>query len=134
VARVLELVDDVIAGVVAVFRHHRRCTFRSRFPAKDALIEAVVAYWLRSRPAGERREANDRRQDPDDGDHGRRAPPSPELGVADRLRDGTVAVDADQDQVENGRGAQQDVGGQPQVAEGRRLSWPGSSSSWSRSR
>ena len=80
-------------------------------------MQTVVADWLRSLPAGERRKADDRRQRPDHADHHRRSSPRPELGVADRAGDGAVAVDADQDQVEDGRRAQQDVRGQPEVAQ-----------------
>jgi len=87
------------------------------FLAKDALIQTVVTDWLRSFPAGQWREADDRGQRPDDGDHSHCSASGPELRVAHGLGDGTVAVDADQNEVQDGRGTEKNVGGQPQVAQ-----------------
>ena len=107
------------------------------FLAKDALIQTVVTDRLRSFPAGEWREADDGRQHPDHGDHRHGPPPRPELPVANRLGDGAVTVDADQNEVEDdqnefpddqnevkddqnevedGCGAQKNVRGEPEIA------------------
>jgi len=67
-------------------------------------------------PADERRETDDERQDPDDDDEELGARGRHETGVADRATDGDVAVDADGDQVVDGRRAHPDVDRQPDAA------------------
>ena len=69
-------------------------------------------------PAEERRYADERRQDPDGGDDGRHVLGGALDGVLERARDDEVAVDADGAEVEDGRGAEQDVERRPGVADG----------------
>ena len=72
---------------------------------------------LRPLPPDERRKTDGHREEPDDGDHGA----GPQRGaVAARVhhvRDALVPVDADETEVEDGGGAEEDIGDKPQRAQ-----------------
>jgi len=73
------------------------------------LADGAFSWSLFSLPAEQRRDADDGRQDPDGGDHGGHACRCPLHGVLERSLDDEVAVDADGAQVEDRRGAEENV-------------------------
>ena len=83
----------------------------------DLLADHALAGLVLRLADEKRRNADQRRQDPDGHDHGGHAHRGPLHGVLERTGDDEVAVDADGAEVQDGGGAEQDVQGRPHVAD-----------------